>query len=76
MPEMVNAASDARVVNNVVRHEYRVLSDAEKAQMKQIKDMGRDFVEACQAIGESPEMAQAIINARQAVMWAVNHITR
>ena len=29
----VDSASDARTVNNVMRHEYRVLSEDEKAQI-------------------------------------------
>ena len=39
----VDSASDTRVVNNVIRHEYRVLTDVEKAQMKHIKDVGLEF---------------------------------
>jgi hypothetical protein len=38
--EFVDSASDERVVNNVMRHAYRVLSDSEKAQMQKIKDVG------------------------------------
>lgn len=74
--QMVDAASDARVANNVVRHEYRVLSDAEKDQMKRIKDLGLLLHDAIAELGESEEVAWARMNARQAVMWAVNHITR
>ena len=35
--------SDERVVNNAMRHAYRVLEDAEKAQMQKLKDMGEAF---------------------------------
>lgn len=36
--DRVDSTSDQRVVNNVMRHQYRVLSDAEKAAMLKIKD--------------------------------------
>lgn len=73
---MVSSASDERVVNNVMRHEYRVLGDAEKQHMKELKDAGLAFVELCDRIGASREMSLAKTNAEQAVMWAVKHITR
>lgn len=75
MSQTVDSASDARTVNNVVRHQYRVLSDAEKAQMQDLKDKGLAFIEACNAIGKSRELSLAITNAEQAVMWAVKHVT-
>lgn len=31
--QTVDSTSDARTINNVMRHAYRVLSDDEKAQM-------------------------------------------
>ncbi len=73
--ETMNSASDQRVVNNVMRHEYRVLSDSEKAQMKQLKDMGLAFVETCNSIGRSRELSLAVTKIEEAVMWAVKHIT-
>jgi hypothetical protein len=76
MQEMVDSTSDQRTVNNVMRHAYRVLSDDEKTQMQRVKDLGLAFVEACDAIGASRELALAKTNAEQAVMWAVKHITR
>lgn len=42
--ETVNSASDARTVNNAVRHNYRVLTEAEKAQMLAVKDKGQEFL--------------------------------
>lgn len=41
----VDSTSDARTVNNTMRHKYRVLSDAEKAQMQAIKDKGQEFLD-------------------------------
>lgn len=76
MNDRVDSAGDQRVVNNVMRHEYRVLSDQEKSDMKALKDLGLRFVELCDRIGNSREMSLAKTNAEQAVMWAVKHITR
>lgn len=72
----VDSASDERVVNNVMRHEYRVLSDAEKAAMKDFKDKGLAFVEACDALGSSRELSIAKTKTEEAVMWAVKHLTK
>lgn len=75
MNEYVKSEDDGRTVNNAVRHKYRVLSDAEKAQMVELKDIGTAFLEKCDEIGESREMSIAKTNAEQAVMWAVKHVT-
>lgn len=71
----VDSASDDRTANNAVRHEYRVLTDAEKQQMVELKDLGAAFLSKCDEIGSSREMALAKTNAEQAVMWAVKHVT-
>lgn len=75
MTTHIDSTSDARTVNNVVRHTYRILTDAEKEQMQDIKDKGLAFIESCNAIGRSRELSLAITNAEQAVMWAVKAIT-
>lgn len=74
--QTVDSASDDRTANNAVRHQYRVLSDAEKQQMVELKDLGAAFIAKCTEIGASREMSLAITNAEQAVMWAVKHVTR
>lgn len=71
----VDSASDKRTVNNTMRHQYRVLSDAEKANMAKIKDMGLNFHEAVAALGNSREISIAKTKIEEAVMWAVKHIT-
>lgn len=76
MSEHVHSASDDRTANNAVRHTYRVLTDAEKQQMVELKDIGAAFIAKCQEIGGSRELSLAITNAEQAVMWAVKHVTR
>ena len=71
----VDSISDARTVNNTMRHAYRVLNDAEKANMAKIKDMGLDFHEFVAGIGNSREVSIAKTKIEEAVMWAVKHIT-
>lgn len=44
MSEYIESASHERIVNNAVRHTYRVLSDTEKASMVAIKDKGAEFL--------------------------------
>lgn len=71
----VDSTSDARTVNNTVRHTYRVLSDAEKAQMLKIKDAGQALIDIINETGKSRELSLALTNAEQSVMWAVKHVT-
>jgi len=73
--QMVDSTSDDRTVNNVMRHQYRVLSDAEKASMKAIKDKGLELHELVKSIGTSRELSLAATKTEEAVMWAVKHIT-
>lgn len=71
----VNSTSDASTVNNTMRHAYRVLSDAEKAQMARIKDDGLVFHQFIDSLGASRELSIAKTKIEEAVMWAVKHIT-
>jgi hypothetical protein len=75
-PETVDSTADARTVNNVMRHEYRVLDDQEKHRLKEIKDQGLAFVEYLDHIGSSRELSLAKTAMEVAVMWAVKHVTR
>lgn len=75
MQDHVDSASDDRTANNTMRHQYRVLSEAEKQQMLALKDLGEAFLAKCDEIGQSREMSLAKTNAEQAVMWAVKHVT-
>jgi hypothetical protein len=72
----VDSTSDQRIVNNVMRHEYRVLTDVEKAQMAAIKDKGLEFLVLVEALGGSRELSLARTKVEEAVMWAVKHITK
>lgn len=75
MNERIDSASDDRTANNAARHTYRVLTDAEKQQMVEVKDLGAALIAKCNDIGRSRELSLAVTNVEQAVMWAVKHIT-
>ena len=72
----VSSTSDERTANNVMRHEYRVLSDAEKAQMQALFLEGLKLLYLIESIGQSSELSIAKTKTEEAVMWAVKHITR
>jgi hypothetical protein len=72
----VASTSDQRTVNNVMRHEYRVLSDAEKHSMQAIKDFGLQFHGYLDTFTPSRELSIAKTKIEEAVMWAVKHITK
>lgn len=76
MTDFVDSKSDERVVNNVMRHAYRVLSEDEKNTMQAIKDRGLELHELIESIGQSRELAIAKTKAEEAVMWAVKHLTK
>lgn len=71
----VDSASDDRTANNAVRHTCRVLSDAEKQQMVELKDLGAAFIAKCDEIGQSRELSIGKTKAEKAVMWSVKHVT-
>lgn len=72
----VNSTADARTINNVMRHEYRVLSESEKALMQRIKDDGLALYEFLDSLGNSRELSLAKTKVEEAVMWSVKHLTR
>ena len=74
--KFVDSTSDDRTVNNVMRHEYRVLTEAEKAQMKVVKSLGLNFWQMLGEIGDSRELSLAKTKIEEAVMWAVKHVTK
>jgi len=71
----MESTSDNRVINNVMRHEYKVLSDDDKVQMKAIKDIGLAMHEQLSGLGQSREISLAKTKVEEAVMWAIKHIT-
>jgi len=75
MSDFVNSTSDNRVVNNVMRHAYRVLTEDEKKTMQTVKDVGKEFYDYLESIGSSRELSLAKTKIEEAVMWAVKHVT-
>jgi hypothetical protein len=73
---MIDSTSDTRTVNNVMRHEYRVLSDDEKKVMKLVKDTGLALHNLFESMGKSRELSIASQKTEEAVMWAVKHLTK
>lgn len=73
---MIDSTDADRTKNNVMRHEYRELSEAEKGHMKTVKDMGLEMIEYLELIGDSRELSLAKTKVEEAVMWAVKDITR
>jgi hypothetical protein len=74
--QYVASESDERTVNNDVRHQYRVLSDVEKAGMVRIKDAGARFLrEIDLSIPRGREASLAKTKIEEAVMWAVKGLT-
>ncbi len=81
----VDSTSDQRTANNVMRHEYRVLTEAEKREMAVLKDAGLDFVNILHVVGKtdpagnrqaSRELSIAQTKIEEAVMWSVKHLTK
>ena len=73
----VNSESDKRVVNNDVRHQYRVLSEEEKAAMLWIKDQAltmMEFIDARVPAGREVSLAKTKIE--EAVMWSIKGLTK
>jgi hypothetical protein len=73
----VDSASDDRIVNNDVRHQYRVLSDAEKASMTTLKDCGLEMLKIIDRhVPAGRENSLAKTKIEEAVMWAVRGLTK
>lgn len=75
MTDQVPSESDARTVNNTVRHQYRVLTDAEKATMVEIKDLAAAFIALIETQTPSRENSIAKTKVEEACMWAVKSLT-
>ncbi len=71
----VDSTSDERTVNNTMHHQYKVLSDDEKAAMQKLKDDGLEMHEFVASLGDSRELSIAKTKIEEAVMWAVKHVT-
>lgn len=85
MPQHIPSTSDARTVNNSTRQSYRLLTDAEKAQVDIIKQRGAEFIAFLHEIGgtdpeaermASRDLSLAMTHMEDAVIRAVRHVTK
>lgn len=60
---------------NRMRHEYRVLTEQEKTQVRAVKDKALALYECIESLGVSLESSLAKTRTEEAAMWAVKHIT-
>lgn len=82
----INSTDDARVNNNPpqrallpgdpMRVQYRVLTDAEKTAMGDIKIAFEGLWAKVDSLGASREISIAKTHLEDACMWAVKHLTR
>jgi hypothetical protein len=73
---LFNSEDDARTTNNVMRHQYRVLSDEEKEAMLWLKDQGLTMLEYIdQRVPKGREASIAKTKIEECVMWAVKGLT-
>lgn len=63
-------------VDNVMRHDYRPLTENEKFNMLEVKDLALDLYKKIDYIGNSRELSLAKTKIEEAVMWATKHITK
>lgn len=61
--------------SNVMRHEYKQLSEDDQAKIKAVKDKGLEFWELVNSLGNSRELSKAKTEIEDAVMWATKHLT-
>ncbi len=73
---MIDSESNERTTNNSVRHQYRVLTEDEKAMMVAIKDKGQEFLDLLDGLDQSRETSLARTKVEEAVMWAVKGLTK
>ena len=73
----IDSSSDERIVNNDVRHQYRVLTDEERAAMVSLKDWGAGFIRDIRdKVPMGREASLAVTKVEEAVMWAVKGLTK
>lgn len=60
---------------DVMRQNYRPLTENEKDDMKKVKATAHEFYDFLDSIGSSREMSLAKTKVEEAVMWATKHIT-
>ena len=59
----VDGTSDERVVNNTLGHQYRVLTDAEKALVNEVKTKGDEFLDLLHKVGKTGPYTENLVDA-------------
>lgn len=62
-------------MSDVMRSQYRELSPEQIAQILELKHMGENFCNLCDALGKSRELSSAKTRMEEAVFWAVKGVT-
>lgn len=75
MNDTHESMSDARITNNVMRHQYRELTEEEKHKMRDVKNHGLEFWSILDDLGVSRELSLAKTKIEEAVMWAIKHVS-
>jgi len=63
---------------NVMRQQYRELTEVERLQVQEVKQAGLAFWQLCDRLAPpqgNRELDLAKIRMEEAVMWAVKHLT-
>ena len=61
---------------NIMRHEYKELSEENKKAIQRVKDEGRNLYSFLGLLGESRELSLAKTKIEEAVMWATKYLTK
>jgi len=81
----VQASLDVPVDNNILAHNYTVLTPEQKAQMRALKDKGLELIKLLHEIGGtdptgprqgSVELSVSQTKVREAIMWGVSHVVQ
>ena len=79
-----DSTDDQRIESNTMRHQYRTLTEKERAEVDAVKSKGDYFLKLIgtiassypEAKGPHRELALARTKIEEAVMWAVKGITK
>ncbi|MEM1284945.1 MAG: hypothetical protein AAGH43_06125 [Pseudomonadota bacterium] len=71
-----NSTDDQRTQSNRMRHQYRTLSDAEKAAVDALKLAGSELAMSIGQLGSDREFEIARERIEEGIMWAVKGVTK
>lgn len=75
MDDTHESTPSVHLTHNVMRHQYRELTEEEKYKMRDIKDHGLEFWCILDDLGASRELSLAKTRIEEAVMWAIKHVS-